>query len=114
MMWTWRGRGILACRPLTDFQIDRLSAISGAASASARSHFAAVAAIGADAALVGAPGSPKGTTAGRIASYGRWKNTAILVTEDDAQNGPDHVDAHRTLALVVSPYTQSGRVDPTH
>jgi hypothetical protein len=100
MMWTWRGRGILACRPLTDFQIDRLSAISGAASASARSHFAAVAAIGADAALVGAPGSPK--------------NTAILVTEDDAQNGPDHVDAHRTLALVVSPYTQSGRVDPTH
>jgi YVTN family beta-propeller protein len=43
-----------------------------------------------------------------------WKSTAILVTEDDAQNGPDHVDAHRTLALVVSPYTQRGRVDSTH
>jgi YVTN family beta-propeller protein len=43
-----------------------------------------------------------------------WKSTAILVTEDDAQNGPDHVDAHRTLALVVSPYTQAGKVDSTH
>jgi YVTN family beta-propeller protein len=43
-----------------------------------------------------------------------WPNTAILVTEDDAQNGPDHVDAHRTLAYVISPYTQTGRVDSTH
>jgi len=43
-----------------------------------------------------------------------WPNTAILVTEDDAQNGPDHVDAHRTLAYVISPYTQTGRVDHTH
>lgn len=43
-----------------------------------------------------------------------WKDTAILVTEDDAQNGPDHVDAHRTVALVISPYTQAGRVDSTH
>jgi YVTN family beta-propeller protein len=42
-----------------------------------------------------------------------WKDTAIFVTEDDAQNGPDHVDAHRTTALVVSPYTQTGRVDST-
>ena len=42
-----------------------------------------------------------------------WKNTAIFVTEDDAQNGPDHVDAHRTTALVISPYTQTGRVDST-
>ncbi|GDY29637.1 alkaline phosphatase family protein [Gandjariella thermophila] len=42
-----------------------------------------------------------------------WANTAIFVTEDDAQNGPDHVDAHRTTALVVSPYTQTGRVDST-
>ena len=43
-----------------------------------------------------------------------WPNTAILVTEDDAQNGPDHVDAHRTLAYVISPYTQTARVDHTH
>jgi hypothetical protein len=33
--------------------------------------------------------------------------------EDDAQNGPDHMDAHRTEALVVSPYTQTGKVDST-
>ena len=42
-----------------------------------------------------------------------WKSTAIFVTEDDAQNGPDHVDAHRTLALAISPYTQTGKVDST-
>jgi YVTN family beta-propeller protein len=42
-----------------------------------------------------------------------WKDTAIFITEDDAQNGPDHVDAHRTVALVVSPYTPTGRVDST-
>ncbi len=33
--------------------------------------------------------------------------------EDDAQNGADHVDAHRTVALVVSPYTKRGFVDST-
>jgi YVTN family beta-propeller protein len=50
-----------------------------------------------------------------VVSHSRyWKDTAILVTEDDAQNGPDHVDAHRTIALVISPYTQTGRVDSTH
>jgi DNA-binding beta-propeller fold protein YncE len=42
-----------------------------------------------------------------------WKDTVIMVTEDDAQNGPDHVDAHRTLAQVISPYTRTGRVDST-
>jgi YVTN family beta-propeller protein len=42
-----------------------------------------------------------------------WKNTAIFITEDDAQDGPDHVDAHRTEALVISPYTQKGTVDST-
>lgn len=42
-----------------------------------------------------------------------WKSTAILVTEDDAQNGPDHVDAHRTISQVISPYTQHGKVDST-
>ena len=30
-----------------------------------------------------------------------WKETAIFVIEDDAQNGPDHVDAHRSVALVI-------------
>src|ERR1019366_2160484 len=42
-----------------------------------------------------------------------WKETAIFVVEDDAQNGSDHVDAHRTVALVISPYTQAGKVDST-
>ena len=42
-----------------------------------------------------------------------WRSTAIFVTEDDAQNGPDHVDAHRTIALVISPYSQTGKVDST-
>lgn len=42
-----------------------------------------------------------------------WKETAIFVVEDDAQNGSDHVDAHRTEALVISPYTQRHGVDST-
>ncbi len=42
-----------------------------------------------------------------------WKETAIFVIEDDAQNGPDHVDAHRVVALVVSPYTKRRHVDST-
>lgn len=42
-----------------------------------------------------------------------WKNTALFVVEDDAQNGPDHVDAHRAVALVVSPYTKRKYVDST-
>jgi YVTN family beta-propeller protein len=42
-----------------------------------------------------------------------WKETAIFVIEDDAQNGPDHVDAHRVVALVISPYTKRKHVDST-
>ena len=42
-----------------------------------------------------------------------WPQTAIFVVEDDAQNGPDHVDAHRTIAFVISPYTRRGAVDST-
>jgi acid phosphatase len=42
-----------------------------------------------------------------------WGSTAIFVIEDDAQEGPDHVDAHRTVAQVISPYTQTGNVDST-
>ena len=43
-----------------------------------------------------------------------WKETAFFVIEDDAQNGPDHVDAHRTVGLVVSPYTKRKHVDSSH
>jgi DNA-binding beta-propeller fold protein YncE len=42
-----------------------------------------------------------------------WAKTAIFIIEDDAQNGPDHVDAHRTVGLVISPYTHAGKVDST-
>ena len=42
-----------------------------------------------------------------------WRSTVIITVEDDAQDGPDHVDAHRAPALVISPWTQSGRVDST-
>jgi YVTN family beta-propeller protein len=40
-----------------------------------------------------------------------WKDTAVFIVEDDAQNGSDHVDAHRTVAFVISPYTKRGLVD---
>ncbi len=42
-----------------------------------------------------------------------WKDSAIFVTEDDAQNGPDHVDAHRSVLFVASPYARRGVVDST-
>jgi phospholipase C len=42
-----------------------------------------------------------------------WKETAIFIIEDDAQNGPDHVDAHRSIAFVASPYTKRRYVDST-
>jgi len=42
-----------------------------------------------------------------------WSSTAIFVIEDDAQNGPDHIDAHRTEGLVISPYVKRGQVDST-
>jgi hypothetical protein len=40
-----------------------------------------------------------------------WAKTAIFVVEDDAQNGSDHVDSHRSPAYVLSPYTRRGVVD---
>ncbi|HHI67860.1 MAG TPA: hypothetical protein ENJ97_00885, partial [Planctomycetes bacterium] len=40
-----------------------------------------------------------------------WPKTCIFVTEDDPQNGFDHVDGHRTVGLVISPYTKRGYVD---
>ncbi|MDQ2856673.1 MAG: bifunctional YncE family protein/alkaline phosphatase family protein [Acidobacteriota bacterium] len=39
-----------------------------------------------------------------------WKESLILIEEDDAQNGPDHVDATRTVALAVGPYVKRGSV----
>jgi YVTN family beta-propeller protein len=48
-----------------------------------------------------------------VANSAYWSSTAIFVLEDDAQNGPDHVDAHRSIAFVISPYTKRGYVDST-
>jgi YVTN family beta-propeller protein len=42
-----------------------------------------------------------------------WKESAIFVLEDDAQSGPDHVDAHRSPALVISPFSRRRVVDST-
>jgi hypothetical protein len=42
-----------------------------------------------------------------------WPRLAIFVVEDDAQNGSDHVDAHRTVALAISPYIKRKSVDST-
>ncbi len=42
-----------------------------------------------------------------------WPATAIFVIEDDAQNGADHVDSHRSPAYVISPYVKRGSVDST-
>ncbi len=40
-----------------------------------------------------------------------WASTAIVIIEDDAQNGPDHVDLHRSTCYVVSPWVRRGAVD---
>ena len=42
-----------------------------------------------------------------------WPHMLILVVEDDAQDGLDHVDGHRTVALAISPYVRRGAVDST-
>jgi hypothetical protein len=72
---------------------------------------------------VGAP-TPQACVASNDLALGRlvegvshstyWPKIAIFVIEDDAQNGPDHVDAHRTVGLVVSPYCRRHHLDSTH
>jgi YVTN family beta-propeller protein len=49
----------------------------------------------------------------RITKSRYWPETAIFVIEDDAQDGPDHVDARRTVALAISPYIKRGMLDST-
>ncbi|MFA6946491.1 MAG: alkaline phosphatase family protein [Pedobacter sp.] len=48
-----------------------------------------------------------------ISNSSIWSQSAIFILEDDAQNGPDHVDAHRSIAMVVSPYTKRNYKDHT-
>lgn len=49
----------------------------------------------------------------RLSQSPAWASLAVFVLEDDAQNGPDHVDAHRSVLLVASPYAKTGAVDST-
>lgn len=42
-----------------------------------------------------------------------WKESIVFIVEDDAQNGPDHVDAHRTTAFVAGPFVKRNFVDHT-
>ena len=49
----------------------------------------------------------------RVAKSRYWPETAIFMIEDDAQDGPDHVDARRTVGLVISPYVKRAYVDST-
>ena len=68
----------------------------------------------------GAP-TPEAQVADNDLAFGRiidalshspyWRDTAVFVTEDDAQNGVDHVDGHRTIGYVVSAYNKQGIVD---
>ncbi|HEY6490412.1 MAG: bifunctional YncE family protein/alkaline phosphatase family protein [Terracidiphilus sp.] len=55
---------------------------------------------------------------GRIVSFLSktpvWKDSALFVTEDDAQSGVDHVDAHRSILLVASPWVKPGTVSHEH
>jgi DNA-binding beta-propeller fold protein YncE len=55
---------------------------------------------------------------GRIVEYlshtPYWKDMAIVITEDDAQNGVDHIDAHRSVLIVVSPWVKKNYVSKVH
>jgi YVTN family beta-propeller protein len=67
--------------------------------------------------------TPRATVADNDLALGRivaaisrsryWRESAIFVTEDDSQDGVDHVDGHRTVGLVISPYVKRGVVDST-
>ena len=46
-----------------------------------------------------------------LAASSLWQESAVFVVEDDAQNGPDHIDAHRSPAFVISPYVRRGTVN---
>jgi YVTN family beta-propeller protein len=43
-----------------------------------------------------------------------WKDSAVFVVEDDSQNGIDHVDGHRNVTMIASPYARHGAVDHTY
>jgi DNA-binding beta-propeller fold protein YncE len=64
-------------------------------------------------AMIGENDVALGRVVEAISNSAFWKEAAIFVLEDDAQSGPDHVDAHRSVALVASPFVRRGAVDST-
>jgi YVTN family beta-propeller protein len=48
-----------------------------------------------------------------ISNSAYWKDSAVFIVEDDAQSGPDHVDSHRSVLLVASPFAKRSFVDHT-
>ena len=64
-------------------------------------------------AMVANNDSAVGMIVDRITRSRYWPETAIFIIEDDAQDGPDHVDARRTTGYVISPYVHRGTIDST-
>ncbi len=64
-------------------------------------------------AMVGENDVALGRVVEAISNSRFWKESAVFVLEDDAQAGPDHVDTHRSIALVASPFTRRAGVDST-
>ncbi len=54
-----------------------------------------------------------GRVVARLSRSPAWRSLALFALEDDAQNGPDHVDAHRSVLVVASPWARRGVVDST-
>ena len=54
-----------------------------------------------------------GRVVARLSRSPAWRSLALFALEDDAQNGPDHVDAHRSVLVVASPWARRGAVDST-
>jgi phospholipase C len=69
-------------------------------------HFAPVA-------MVASNDYAVGMLVDRVSHSRYWPTTAIFIIEDDAQDGPDHVDARRTPGLLISPYVKRNLVDST-
>jgi len=55
-----------------------------------------------------------GLVVDRISHSKYWPETLIIITEDDPQSGLDHVDMHRSIAIMASPYTKRGYNCPVH
>jgi hypothetical protein len=65
-------------------------------------------------AMVGSNDQAVGKLIDSVSHSKFWDSTAIFIIEDDAQDGPDHVDSHRTEGFLISPYTKRHAVDSTH